>query len=107
MTSASWWHKQSIPAEVYVWTTERICYMEQFELPEVAWVETFQIGGPPDLQLTAAERKQQVDALNRALRYGMPIAKEEILTIIKNQKNELIHSYVIYHVGFKKRPAGK
>lgn len=107
MTTAAGWHRQTAPSQIYIWKVEEVRLMEEFELPEIVWVETYQIGGPPDLHLTQYERKKQVEKLNRALRYGCPIAKEEILTIIKNQKNELIHSFVIYHVGFKQRPPGK
>ena len=51
--------------------------------------------------------KNQTDALNRALRYGIVIGVERNFTTIKIDDKEILSGYLVYHVGFRNRPLGK
>ena len=73
-----------------------------FDVNEVRHVERFVVGTTHPLKpLTESEKKQQLDKLNRALRYGIIITTEQNFTIIEESGRELITTYVVYHVGFK------
>jgi hypothetical protein len=88
---------------------DRTYSMVSFDLPDVRWVERYTIGvsNPYKHQLTEDEVRQQVDLLNRALRYGIIVAVERNFTTLKIDGNEIDTWYVVYHVGFKRRPPGK
>lgn len=91
---------------------ERTYSMVSFDIPEVKWVERYKIGlSHPDKGWDGTEveavAEKQVEALNRALRYGIVIGVERNFTTIKIDDKEVLTGYLVYHVGFRNRPRGK
>lgn len=89
------------------WNFHKIFTMTNFDVPDIKWVERFIVGiSNPDRYLTQKEIDQQIDAVNRALRYGKIISVEQNFTILTQGNKEVITQYTVYHVGFKRRPPG-
>lgn len=91
---------------------DQIYSMISYDIPDVKWVERYPIGMiHPNEDLTGEEReqaaKEQIDKLNRALRYGMVIGVERNFTTILLEDKEVLTGYIVYHVGFRHRPIGK
>ena len=104
MTSAVHHLKQS----GYKWKFNKVFTMTNFDVPDIKWVERFIVGiSSPDRFLTQSEIDQQMNAVNRALRYGKIISVEQNFTIISHGKKDILTQYTVYHVGFKRRPPGQ
>ena len=104
MTAGAGWRKQS-PSK---WEFDRIYTMTDFDVPDIKWVERFVVGMThPDRFLTNKEIDQQMEGVNRALRYGKIISVEQNFTILTCGKKDILTQYTVYHVGFKQRPQGK
>ena len=91
---------------------ERMYSMVTYDIPDVRYIERYKIGMVhPSKDLTGEEiehmAKNQTDALNRALRYGIVIGVERNFTTIKIDDKEILSGYLVYHVGFRNRPLGK
>jgi hypothetical protein len=91
---------------------ERMYSMMTFDIPEVRWIERHKVGlVHPDKGWDGNEiedmAKKQMDELNRALRYGVIIGVERNFTTLKIDDREILMGYLVYHVGFRNRPAGK
>jgi hypothetical protein len=91
---------------------DRMYSMVTFDIPEVKWVERYKIGlvhpykGWSGEEVEAMAEKQ-MNSLNRALRYGIVMGIERNFTTIKIDDKEILTGYLVYHVGFRNRPAGK
>jgi len=82
--------------------------MTDWDVPEIKWVERFIVGSSSlEHPMTPKEIQIQMDAVNRALRYGKIIAIEQNFNIITVGNKDTISQYTVYHVGFRNRPAGK
>jgi len=91
---------------------DKIYSMVSFDIPDVRWVERYVIGlSHPKKDWTGNEAEamaqKQINALNRALRHGMVMGIERNFTEIHIDGKNVLTGYLVYHVGFKKRPAGK
>lgn len=103
MTSAAPLFKQSTK-----WKFKKTYTMVNFDVPDIKWVERFIVGiSNPDKFLTQVEIDRQMEAVNRALRYGRIVGIEQNFTIMTSGKKDMITQYTVYHVGFKQRPPGK
>lgn len=90
------------------WDFSRIYTMSEFDVPDIKWVERFVVGiSTPDRFLTQKEIEQQMEKVNRALRYGKIVSVEQNFTIFTCGKKDIVTQYTVYHVGFKQRPPGK
>jgi len=90
---------------------DRLYSMVTFDIPDIKWVERYKMGfAHPSTDLTSEEiefmAEKQVDALNRALRYGIIVGIERNFTDIKIQDKSVLSGYLVYHVGFRNRPLG-
>ena len=82
--------------------------MHSFDIPDIKWVERFIVGTThPKNPLFQKEIDKQMNAVNRALRYGRLIGIEQNFTVLTDEKKDIITQYTVYHVGFKHRPPGK
>lgn len=71
----------------------------------VKHVEKFIVGNSHPLKLKSeAQHQKDLDALNRALRYGKMIGYERNYVVINTGSQELVCAYMVYHVGFKHKP---
>ena len=91
---------------------EKIYSMVSFDIPEVRYVERIVVGlAHPQKDWTGTElesmAQSQINRLNRALRYGMIMGVERNFTEIQCEGKSILTGYLVYHVGFKKRPADK
>lgn len=91
---------------------EKIYSMVSFDIPEVRYVERIVVGiSHPQKDWTGVElesmAQSQINKLNRALRYGMIMGVERNFTEIQCEGKTVLTGYLVYHVGFKKRPAGE
>ncbi len=89
------------------WKIKKIYTMSNFNVPDVKWVERYIVGiSSPDKFLTQEEISKQLDIVNKALRYGIIIGVEQNFTILNHEGKDILTQYMVYHVGFKQRPAG-
>lgn len=71
----------------------------------VKWIEKYTVGSTHPLhQKDQLQLSKELDQLNRALRFGKIIGKEQNYIILTNGDQELIAIYTVYHVGFKHKP---
>lgn len=104
MTSAAKWFKQKPPKVKW----ERIYKMVNFDVPDVKWVERIVVGSSnPTNPLTEAEIAQQIERVNRELRYGMIVSVETNINKFNVEGREVLGQYTVYHIGYKSRPHGK
>lgn len=85
---------------------ERIYSMVNFEIPDIRWIERIPFGmsHPSCSALTEEEAQQQLDRLNKALRYGVIVGVERNFTTVKISDKEIMLGYLVYHVGYRSRP---
>ena len=90
------------------WKYRKIYTMQSFDVPDIKWVERYTIGmSHPDRYLAQDEIDKQMDAVNRALRYGRIVSVEQNFTIMSLRGKDIVTQYTVYHIGFKQRPPGK
>lgn len=104
MTRAVGWQVQKKPKVEF----DRIYTMTEWDVPDIKWVERYTVGiSGLDRPLTPNEINKQMEAVNRALRYGRIIAIEQNFHIINVGNKDIVAQHTVYHVGFKNRPKGK
>jgi hypothetical protein len=93
-------------------SAENLYTLATFDIPQVKWVERFKVGLQQPIPGLSAKKVNQMaekeaKALNDALRYGMILGVERNFTDIQIGGRKVLTGYLVYHVGFRRRPPGK
>ena len=100
--------EELIKAETLKVSFDRIYTMTSWDVPDIKWVERFIVGTSSlNCPLTDEEISKQMDAVNKALRYGKIIAVEQNFNVTTVENKDIIAQYTVYHVGFRVRPRGR
>ena len=78
-----------------------------WDVPDTKYIKKFQHGtSDPYNPLTEAEKTQQLEKINRELRYGKIISVETGINEIEIGGNSVISSWTVFLIGYRTRPDG-
>jgi hypothetical protein len=81
---------------------------EAFDIADVSYVKRIVVGNTnPEKMLDDAAIQKQMDVLNKCLNEspkGKIIGQEKGFFILRIGEHQVVTQYVVYHVGFKRKP---
>lgn len=103
MTSAASHIKQKIDHKIERWYTQ-----VSWDVPDIKYIKKFQHGtSDPHNPLTEKEKVQQLENINRELRYGKIVSIETNINEIKIGGSSVIQQWTVFLIGYRNRPDGK